>query len=586
MKFHPICFSFSAFRWAAILALLALCAATPRGAQAGKRIKIVLTGDSTVTDTAGWGGVFGKLVKENVKSVNLSKGGRSSKSFRDEGRWDEALALKPDFILIQFGHNDQPGHGPGRETDPETTYRANMTQYVEDALAAGITPILVTPISRREFKDDGKIHSSLQPYADVVKQIAAEKNVQVVDLHWRSTEIYESLGREGCEMISPLKTGPKYDGRHVFDGTHLNEAGANLFGALMAKELAVTVPRLANRFPTSKLMKIQKGDPPRQPVDEAYVSRMLAKAGGFTAQGAKTFVADAAGNGDFLTIQEAIDAAPANNAERTTIILKPGVYMGQTIVPANKPNIALIGEDRKASIHTYALNTHDPVPATVPNKMRGNGFIVLADGFSARNMTFRNTSGDHGQAMALRIDGDRAIVSDCDLLAWQDTLLTAKGRHYYKECYIEGRVDYIYGAATAVFDNCEIQTKCNGYVTAASTPQSSPFGYAFLNCRLSTGNGMKTWLGRPWRPYAAVAYINCWMDSHIRPEGWHNWGKETNEQTARYSEYNTTGPGANPEKRVAWSKQLSDEEAGAYTVKNILGGADGWDPEAELAAMQ
>jgi pectinesterase len=170
------------------------------------------------------------------------------------------------------------------------------------------------------------------------------------------------------------------------------------------------------------------------------------------------------------------------------------------------------------------------------------------------------------------------------------------GRQYFKDCYIAGRVDFIYGSATAVFDDCEIHSRNGGHVTAASTPQDHPFGFVFLNCKL-TGDAI-AWdpattdpattqkarvtpqgdLGRPWRPYAAVAYIKCEMGDHIKPAGWNNWGRAENEKTARYSEYKTTGPGANPDKRFAWTKQLSDDEAVGYTISAILAGADHWDP--------
>jgi pectinesterase len=179
------------------------------------------------------------------------------------------------------------------------------------------------------------------------------------------------------------------------------------------------------------------------------------------------------------------------------------------------------------------------------------------------------------------------------MLGWQDTLRTDNGRNYFTNCYIEGRVDFIYGSATAVFDHCEIRSKNGGHVTAANTPQNQPYGLVFLNCKL-TGDP-KPWvgtdgvpanastapmadLGRPWRPYASVTYLNCEMGAHIKPAGWDNWRNADNEKTARYAEYKSTGPGANPEARFKWTKQLTDDEAKAYTVGNILGGADGWEP--------
>jgi pectinesterase len=209
------------------------------GASGGeKKVRIVLAGDSTVTDKVGWGKGFEASLKPEAECINLSAGGRSSKSFINEGHWKKCLALKPDYVLIQFGHNDQPGKGPERETDPKTTYRQYMTQYVEEARAAGIKPVLVTSLSRRRWGPDGKIHSTLTPYVDVVKEIAAEKHVPLIDLHARSIELYEKLGKEGCDALSPRT-------EKGIDNTHLNAKGSQVIGQLVAAELKKAVPALA-----------------------------------------------------------------------------------------------------------------------------------------------------------------------------------------------------------------------------------------------------------------------------------------------------------------------------------------------------
>src|SRR5438105_1525148 len=189
-----------------LLSFHTLSAADPVRTFSPGKVHIVLVGDSTVTDNAGWGKGFANAMKDDVEVINLSKGGRSSSSFIKEGSWKKALDLKPDYVLIQFGHNDQPGHGADRETDPQTTYKQYMTQYVDEARAAGSKPVLVTSLSRRQWGPDGKIHSTLQPNADVVKEIAAEKHVPLIDLHARSIELYEKLGREGVNELSPTKT--------------------------------------------------------------------------------------------------------------------------------------------------------------------------------------------------------------------------------------------------------------------------------------------------------------------------------------------------------------------------------------------
>lgn len=311
-----------------------------------------------------------------------------------------------------------------------------------------------------------------------------------------------------------------------------------------------------------------------------------------------TFIVDPASGGTHKTIKEALAAVAPNSTERTIIKIKPGTYNeGRITVSKDKPNVSFIGEDSKTTVITHGDNVKQPVPEGSPPHIRGTGVVVQGDGFRAENITFENTAGDDGQAMALRTEADRVIVKNCRLLGWQDTLLTHSGRHYYKDCYIEGRVDFIYGAATAVFDHCHIHSKNGGYVTAASTPKETEFGYVFLDCKL-TGDDKpwqppasstqpakpverRAYLGRPWRPFAAVAFLRCEMDDHIRPEGWNNWRNVENEKTARYSEYKSTGPGANPSVRQPWTKQLTDEEAAKYTVANVLKGADGWDPTKE-----
>jgi pectinesterase len=302
-------------------------------------------------------------------------------------------------------------------------------------------------------------------------------------------------------------------------------------------------------------------------------------------------VVSAAGLGTHKTIQDAIASAPENGTAPFRIRVKPGTYMGPFMVAKSKPNVQLIGDEIDKTILTWPWNVNEP--QTEKPYQFNPGLVVVGNDFYAENLTIENTSGDHGQALAVRVDSDRSVFNHCRLLGWQDTLMANNGRHYFTNCFISGRVDFIYGSGTAVFDHCEIQSKNGGYITAANTPQDQPFGFVFLDCKL-TGDptpwkptpgktqfeaaDVKTYLGRPWRPYGSVAFINCEMGSHIKPVGWHNWGKVENETTARYSEYRSTGPGANPAARVKWAKQLSDEEAKVYTLENILKGTDLWQP--------
>ena len=299
--------------------------------------------------------------------------------------------------------------------------------------------------------------------------------------------------------------------------------------------------------------------------------------------------------GAYRTLQEAVAAAPDDGQKPFRILLKPGTYRGQWIVPKQKRRIRLVGEVAERTIITHTLNQNEaPAPGAQP-VFNNAGTVILADDFSAENVTFENTSGDHGQALALRVDGDRAVFTHCRLLGWQDTLLLSQGRQYFAGCHIEGRVDFIYGAATAVFERCEIHTKNGGHITAASTPREHAFGFVFLNCKLTGDPG--PWrdangqvadakpnpmanLGRPWRPFASVTWLNCEMGAHIRPAGWDNWRNSDNEKTARFAEFNSTGPGANPAQRAPWSRQLGKDEAGEITVEAVLGGSDRWNPLA------
>lgn len=210
-----------------------------------KKLRIVLVGDSTVTDKGGWGGAFAALLKPNAECVNLARNGESSKSYYDQGHWKHALDKKPDFILIQFGHNDQPGKGPKRETDPNTTYKDYLRKFITEAQAAGARPILVTSMVRRNFTPEGKIDSNLTPYVEAMKQIAAQKHVPLVDLHRRSRELVERIGAEKANTFGPPH--PKLPGK--FDNTHLSAQGAQAIAPLVVEALWDVEPALRRCLP-------------------------------------------------------------------------------------------------------------------------------------------------------------------------------------------------------------------------------------------------------------------------------------------------------------------------------------------------
>jgi pectinesterase len=209
------------------------------------------------------------------------------------------------------------------------------------------------------------------------------------------------------------------------------------------------------------------------------------------------------------------------------------------------------------------------------NTWTSASFFIYANDFTARKICFQNNSGfTAGQSVALFVYGSRAFFQDCKMLGFQDVLFCSGpgSKQLYSRCYIEGTTDFIFGPATAYFDHCEMHSKKNSHVTAASTPREAPFGFVFRNCRLTADSGInKVSLGRPWQPWANVAYLNCQLGEHIIPEGWSNWKNPDNEKTARYAEFDNTGPGSSVKNRVNWSKQLTIEESKKYELINVLG---------------
>ncbi len=294
------------------------------------------------------------------------------------------------------------------------------------------------------------------------------------------------------------------------------------------------------------------------------------------------FVVAQDGSGDFTTVQAAINAVPEMRTARTRIHIKPGKYKEKITLPTNKTNVTLIGDCAYSTTLTY-----DDY-ASKQNRFGENigtsgssSFFVFGDGFTAENITFENSSGPVGQAVAVRIDGDKVCFRNCRFLGFQDTLYPhgEKSRQYYQNCYIEGTVDFIFGFSTAFFEECSIVCKTNGYVTAASTPQGNAFGFVFQNCTISgDAPDGSFYLGRPWRPYAQVVFRECTLGKVINPKGWDNWGKTENEQTAFFAEYKNKGEGAITKNRVPWSKQLTDKEAEKYTKATLFGD---WNPDIQ-----
>jgi pectinesterase len=331
----------------------------------------------------------------------------------------------------------------------------------------------------------------------------------------------------------------------------------------------------------------------------------------------------APGNEDrtvFPTIQNALDhhpfagVGPDGKPGRVYIEIAPGTYHERVIITQNHTNITLLGKGKSPEdvVITNSLNAKQAGGTFFTETVEINGA-----GFEADNITFENSAGNTGQAVAVANRADRSIFKHCRFLGHQDTLFADYGRQYYIDSYIEGGVDFIFGNATAVFDHTELHANGPGYLTAQSrTAPDQTTGYVILNSRVTSGLGSNpgaprpdsgTWdsatpgakssaaahntigLGRPWRPYSRVIYINTELPADLNPAGWNNWNNPANEKTAYYAESNSTGPGAitsaSPSMRVPWSHQLTPAEAKQYLPAEFLRGADNWQPEAEAAKL-
>jgi len=314
--------------------------------------------------------------------------------------------------------------------------------------------------------------------------------------------------------------------------------------------------------------------------------------------------------GDYSSIQEAVNSLPRDNTEWAEIVIKPGIYHEKLEVET--PYIRFVGEDAEKTYITYNQGASTILPGGIRSgTFRSYTAFFGAHDLTAENLTFENAAGPGniaGQSLALYADGDRVVFRGCRFLGYQDTIFTGplppsciipnsfsgprenapriNGRQYYENCFIRGDVDFIFGSATAYFEKCEIFSKGRGgkgpggFTTAASTAEGQEYGYIFHNCKFTSDNGPETvFLGRPWRNFAHTAIIECYLGEHIRREGWHNWNKTDAEKTVRYEEYGNEGPGASMENRPAWVKRLTKEQADSYTVENVLGGDDGWNPK-------
>ena len=531
-------------------------------------VRIVLVGDSTVNNGGGWSPGFCALMTPNVACINMARNGRSSKSYYDEGVWQAALAQQGNYVLIQFGHNDMLGKGPARETGPETTYAANMRRYIQQARAAGAKPVIVTSLSRRTYKD-GKLVQDLTAYVNAAKRVAIEEDVPVIDLNAASTELLETMTQEEADKFD-AETHPDATAKGP-DRTHLNPTGSAVFGRMVADGLARACPELRPDI---------KGVTLRVAVD---------------------------GSGDYTSVQKAIDDAPLSGG--AMILVAAGVY--REVLTIDKPNIQL---------RSATLDPSKTVVVFDRNASRNGGTShtatvdVSGDNFLAENMTFQNDFRiaqdpypEGSQAVALRVTGDRAIFHNVRLLGHQDTLYAASrgctgtaesrtcllARQYFSDCYVEGNFDFIFGDGKTVFDHCEIHSDLltAGFITAQSKvyPQQDS-GYVIYKSKLTADPGAtNVYLGRPWRPFSTVTYIDTEMGGHIQPAGWREWlpGQTHSIETATYSEYGSTGPGAHPGERDPHTKFLTADEAAQFAPEVYLRGDDHWNPtKQEIPPLQ
>lgn len=315
----------------------------------------------------------------------------------------------------------------------------------------------------------------------------------------------------------------------------------------------------------------------------------------------------------FSSLQEAILSIDDSHQEKIRILIEPGIYEEKVFI--RKENIEIVGSGREKTIFRYGDGARKPRPDGEGEYGTFNTAVIMFAGrdITVKDLTIESTAGPGdvaGQALAIYVSADRCSFHHCNFLGWQDTVFVGltgskpmlpdfftessvniihkAARSYFYDCFISGDVDFIFGPNVAFFEKCEIfsrkrQSEANSYITAANTPIDQEFGLVFSDCKL-TGDAAQesVYLGRPWRDFAKTAFLNCHMGAHIIPEGWGNWGKIKAEAVCSYIEHNNNGPGANTEKRVPFSKQITNPALSEYFSKeNVLMGEDEWNPSAE-----
>lgn len=525
-----------------------------------------LMGDSTMAEKdlpkageeRGWGMMLQNFLNpEEVKVINYAQNGRSTKSFIDLGLWDKVYAaIQPgDYVFIQFGHNDAKADDPARYAAAFGAYQDNLRLFVDGVREKGGTPVLITPVARRWFKEGGLDRNCHTDYPAAMKAVAKEKDVILLDVTTPTLDWIEGLGDEASRAFFMISTGKN-------DNTHLVPAGARKVTEIVCGLIKEQIPELAKSLQYYHI------------------------------------VVSADGHGDYRTVQEGIDACPDySHQEITRILIRKGTYKEMVSIPHTKFRLYIKGEGADNTLITYDKYAKALWPGRdIAVGTSGSASIYIhASYITFEDIAFENSAGEGkeiGQAVAVFTDGDFLFFNRCRFLGNQDTLYTygrfgkfgGIKRNYFKDCYIEGTTDFIFGTSIAYFENCHIHSKKNSYVTAASTLQGQKYGYVFVDCRLTADEGIdKCYLGRPWGAYAKTVFIHCELGSHILPEGWHDWEKEGKPDTKKnsyYAEYGNFGPGARGP-RVKWAHSLREKDLREYSFEKVMyQSQDGivWDP--------
>ena len=516
---------------------------------------IHLMGDSTMAEKdlpkagaeRGWGMMLQNFLDPSeVKVINYAQNGRSTKSFIDLGLWEKVYdAVQPgDYVFIQFGHNDAKKDDPARYAAPWGAYQDNLRLFVDKVREKGATPVLLTPVARRWFKDGKLDRNCHMDYPAAMKAVAAEKDVTLLDITTSTLDWLESLGDDASRPYFMISTGKD-------DNTHTVAAGARKVTEMVCDKIKEALPEIAGHL--------------------VYYHIVIA----------------ADGHGDYQTVQEGVNAIPDySHQEITQVLIRNGVYKEEISIPHTKFRVHFQGESAEGTVLTYDKYAKKLWPGRdFPMGTSGSASIYIhASYITFEDITFENSSGEGkeiGQAVACFTDGDFLFFNRCRFLGNQDTLYTygrfgkfgGIKRNYFKDCYIEGTTDFIFGTSIAYFEGCEIRSKKDSYITAASTLEGQKYGYVFKNCRLTADEGVtRCYLGRPWGAYAKTVFIGCELGGHILPEGWHDWekdGKPDTKKNSYYAEYLNSGPGAGGE-RVLWSHRLSAQEAEEYSFEKVM----------------